>query len=104
MRDRPAEGRESISREPVHVLVVSSGFVSGSRSLPSEEVDRAFGMPIGKLRNRAGIKSLAYAADSENELTLGAMAAEEALRAGSCGAQELHWIIVTSETHHDYPS
>jgi hypothetical protein len=61
MRDRPTEGRESISRKPVHVMVVSSGFVSGSRSLPSEEVDRAFGMPVGKLRNRAGIESLAYA-------------------------------------------
>src|SRR5438445_5213340 len=104
MRDRPAEGRESISREPVHVLVVSSGFVSGSRSLPSEEVDRAFGMPVGKLRNRAGIESLAYASEGETELTLGAKVAQEALRGTSCGAQDLDWIIATSETHHDYPS
>jgi 3-oxoacyl-[acyl-carrier-protein] synthase III len=29
---------------------------------------------------------------------------EEALRSGSCGAQELDWIIATSETHHDYPA
>jgi 3-oxoacyl-[acyl-carrier-protein] synthase-3 len=76
----------------------------GSQRIPSEEVDRAYGMPIGKLRNRAGIESLAYAAEGETELTLGARAAEEALRAASCGAGELDWIIATSETHHSVPS
>jgi hypothetical protein len=34
----------------------------------------------------------------ETELTLGAKVAEEALRASSGGAQELDWIIATSET------
>lgn len=86
------------------VLVTASSSVQGSRLVPSEEVDRAFGMPIGKLRNRAGIESLAYAAEGESELTLGAKAAEEALRAASCGAQELDWIVASSETHHNYPS
>jgi 3-oxoacyl-[acyl-carrier-protein] synthase III len=86
------------------VSVISSAAVTGSRVIPSEEVDRAFGMPAGKLRGRAGIESLAYAADGENEVTLGAKAAQEALHAASCGAQQLDWIIATSETHHDYPS
>src|SRR5260370_26308895 len=76
----------------------------GSRVIPSEHVDRALGWPAGKLRGRAGIESLAYAADGENEVTLGARAAQEALHAASCGAQQLDWIIATSETHHDYPS
>src|SRR5439155_24784211 len=67
-------------------------------------VDRAFGMPVGKLRSRAGIESLAYVAEDENELTLAAKAAQEALRAASCGPQQVDWIVVTSETHHDYPS
>jgi 3-oxoacyl-[acyl-carrier-protein] synthase-3 len=61
-------------------------------------------MPAGKLRSRAGIESLAYAAEGENELTLAATATQEALRAASCGPQELNWIVATSETHHDYPS
>lgn len=90
--------------EPVQTYIVSSGFLVGSRVVSSEEVNRAFSMPIGKLRKRAGIESLAYAAEGENELTLGARAAEEALRAASCLAQELDWIIATSETHHDYPA
>lgn len=91
---------------PVSVLsaiLAGSSSALGSRVVPSEEVDRAFGMPIGKLRNRAGIESVAYAGEDETEVTLGARAGEEALRAASCGAQGLDWIITTSETHHDYP-
>ena len=86
------------------VSLTSSAAVTGSRVIPSEEIDRAFGMPIGKLRHRAGIESVAQAADGENELTLGARAAEEALRTAGCAARELGWIIATSETHHNYPS
>src|SRR5258708_2114298 len=104
MPQRPAGDRENQLTNEVEVSVISSAAVAGSRVIPSEEVDRAFGMPAGKLRRRAGIESLAYVAESENELTLAATAAEEALRAASCGAQELDWIVATSETHHDYPS
>src|SRR5467141_2369691 len=86
------------------VVITASSSAVGSRVIPSEDVDRAFGMPAGKLRSRAGIESLAYVAESENELTLAAKAAQEALRAASCGTQELDWIVTTSETHHDYPS
>ena len=85
-------------------VVVASSSAHGSRVISSEEVDRAFGMPVGKLRNRAGIESLAYASEGETELTLGAKVAQEALRGASCGAQELDWIIATSETHLEYPS
>jgi len=95
---------QRISSSPAQAVLIGSSAVPGSRLLPSEEVDRAFGMPAGKLRSRAGIESLAYVAEGENELTLAAAAAQEALRAASCGAQELDWLIATSETHHDYPS
>jgi 3-oxoacyl-[acyl-carrier-protein] synthase-3 len=104
MTQRPAEGRENSLTGPTIVSVSSSAAVTGSLVIPSEDVDRAFGMPVGKLRGRAGIESLAYAAEGESELTLGARAAQEALRAAACGAQQLDWIIATSETHHDYPS
>jgi 3-oxoacyl-[acyl-carrier-protein] synthase III len=86
------------------ILVRSSAAATGSHIIPSEDVDRAFGMPVGKLRGRAGIESVAYAAEGESELTLGTRAAQEALRAASCSAQQLDWIIATSETHHGYPS
>ena len=103
MSVRTAAAKEIDSRALGNAFVVSSGFLTGCRVVASEEVDRAFGMPIGKLRNRAGIESVAYAAEDETEMTLGARAGEEALRAASCGAQGLDWIIATSETHHDYP-
>jgi 3-oxoacyl-[acyl-carrier-protein] synthase-3 len=89
---------------PTSVIIASSCAAVGSHTVPSEEIDRAFGMPPGKLRLRAGIESLAYAAENETELTLGARAAQQALRTAACGAQELDWIIATSETQRGYPS
>src|SRR5438445_11844681 len=102
---QPAPGNRERKLTNIHgVSVISSAAANGSRVIPSEDVDRAFGMPVGKLRSRAGIESLAYVAEDENELTLAAKAAQEALRAAACGAQQLDWIVATSETHHDYPS
>jgi 3-oxoacyl-[acyl-carrier-protein] synthase III len=97
----PVAGRD---RTQLSSALVSSGAAVGSRTVSSEEIDRAFGMPPGKLRLRAGIESLVYAAENENELTLGARAAHQSLRSVACGAQELDWIIATSETHRGYPS
>jgi 3-oxoacyl-[acyl-carrier-protein] synthase III len=76
----------------------------GARRVLSEEVDRAFGMPIGKLRSRAGIESVSYAAEGETELTLGAQALQRALEVAGCQAEEIDWIIASSETHVGYPS
>src|SRR5713226_8743424 len=103
VRPEKADMRDTAAID-TRVVITASSASMGSRVIPSEEVDRAFGMPVGKLRVRAGIESLAYAAEGENELALGARAAQEALRAASCGPQQLDWIIATSETHHDYPS
>jgi 3-oxoacyl-[acyl-carrier-protein] synthase-3 len=100
-RDAPPQ---LVSKSFSPAVITGTSAALGSRLLPSEEVDRAFGMPVGKLRDRAGIESLAYAADGETELTLGARAAQEALRAAACGAHQLDCIIASSETHHDYPS
>jgi 3-oxoacyl-[acyl-carrier-protein] synthase-3 len=86
------------------VVISGSGLAVGSRVIPSDEVDRAFGMPVGKLRNRAGIESLAYASASETEVTLGAQAANAALEAAACPVSEIDSIVATSETHHLYPS
>ena len=102
VRGKFSEARHA--RTPAYVILRSSCAVVGSRTIPSDEIDRAFGMPEGKLRLRAGIESLAYAAEGEDELTLGVRAAQQSLHAAACGAQELDWIIATSETHRDYPS
>jgi 3-oxoacyl-[acyl-carrier-protein] synthase III len=86
------------------VSILASGFATGACLVPSEEVDRAFGMPIGKLRDRAGIESLRYASESEDETSLAREALQAALLDAKCASQEIDWLIATSETHHDHPS
>jgi len=84
-------------------FLVSSNVVFGAKTVPSEEVDAAFGMPVGKLRTRAGILSVAHASQGEAEVTLGARAAEGALRAAGAAAGEIDWILAATETHHAVP-
>lgn len=102
--DQQPMDRQQSAEQQTSVFLAGSAFVAGSRTLPSEEVDRAFGMPIGKLRTRAGIESVAYASEDETEVTLGSHAAREALGASDCAAEEIDSIVATSETHHVYPS
>jgi 3-oxoacyl-[acyl-carrier-protein] synthase III len=87
-----------------NVYVLGSASAFGSRLVPSEEVDHAFGMPAGKLKSRAGIQSFAHAAENEDEGSLGAQACETVLRNAGEKPEELDWILAASETHHAYPS
>ena len=84
--------------------ITGSAAVFGARQIPSEEIDRAFGMPAGKLRERAGIDSVAYVSEGEAEIHLAARAARNALKNGDCPAPSIDWLIATSETHRGYPS
>src|SRR5882762_1119745 len=52
------DSSRGIAQTPALAVIAASSFTVGSRVIPSEEVDRAFGMPAGKLRSRAGIESL----------------------------------------------
>src|SRR6202008_2528499 len=63
---------QKTSRSLAQVVLTGSSPVLGWLGLPSKEVERSFAMPGGKMRNRGGIESVAYAADGENEVTLGA--------------------------------
>jgi 3-oxoacyl-[acyl-carrier-protein] synthase III len=87
-----------------HVYVLGSASAFGSRVVPSEEVDHAFGMPAGKLKTRAGIQSFVHAAENEDEATLGVQACRQVLRSTGDKPEELDWILAASETHHAYPS
>src|SRR6202162_3998315 len=104
MAEEQFENRQRNVARQSCVFLAGSAFVTGSRTLPSEDVDRAFGMPIGKLRKRAGIESLAYAAEGECEVRLGGRTVRQALDAAGCAPQEIDWIVATTETHHVYPS
>ncbi len=86
------------------VYVIGSASAFGSRVVPSEEVDHAFGMPAGKLRSRAGIVSVAHVSKDEDELTLGAQSCLQLLRDTGEDKENLDCILAASETHHAYPS
>jgi 3-oxoacyl-[acyl-carrier-protein] synthase-3 len=86
------------------IYLSASASALGSRRVPSEDVDLAYGMPIGKLRKRAGIESFAYASDDENEVSLGEQACREALQQAHEETQNIDWILAASETHHAFPS
>ena len=101
---RRAARKLFMSNRPINAFLRFSGVAFGSRSIPSEEIDAAFGMPVGKLRHRAGIISVAYAAGEETEVSLAAKAADSVLRNAGISAHALDWIIATSETHHAFPS
>ena len=90
--------------KPADVYIIGSNSAFGSRVVASEEVDQAFGMPPGKLKKRAGIHSLAYAGEHENESTLGAHAASQLLELAGEEAKNIDWIVAASETYHVYPS
>ena len=87
-----------------HAYVLGSASAFGSRLVPSEDVDHAFGMPTGKLKTRAGIHSFAHAAENEDEATLGEQACRQVLRNTGETPEDLDWILAASETHHAYPS
>jgi 3-oxoacyl-[acyl-carrier-protein] synthase-3 len=106
MSSNPNLSAEKKSSGVVRDGVAITGWAAalGARRVLSEEVDRAFGMPIGKLRSRAGIESVSYAVEGETELTLGAQAMQRALDVAGWQAKEIDWVIASSETHVAYPS
>ena len=95
-------GVPALTATDVYVLGSASAF--GSRVVPSEDVDHAFGMPAGKLKSRAGILSLAHASEGEDEGTLGAQACNQVLQDTGEETANLDCLIAASETHHAYPS
>ncbi len=89
---------------PADVYLIGSNSAFGCRVVASEDVDQAFGMPTGKLRNRAGIHSLAYAGEHEDEISLGVDAAIGLLNRSGEDAKNIDWVLAASETYHAYPS
>jgi len=85
-------------------VIASSAAVFGSLSIPSLTIDRQFGMEPGKLRNRAGIRSVSHAAPNESEVSLGMRAAIGAFESAKIAPDACDWVFASSETHHTFPS
>jgi len=67
-------------------------------------VEEEFGLSPGRIRERAGIESVARIAPGENELTIATLAAESALKRGGAASSEIDWIVASSETMVAHPS
>lgn len=84
--------------------ITGSATAFGSLTVPSEKIDSAFSMEIGKLRKRAGLLALSLASPGETELTLAKAAAETVIQRAGIDRANLDWILATSETHRSFPS
>jgi len=80
------------------------GWAVGRECVEVARVEKEFGLSPGRIRERAGIESVARVMPGENELTLGGAAAESALEMGGAKREEIDWIVASSETMLTQPS
>ncbi len=84
--------------------VTGWGEALGAHCVAIAEVEREFKLAPGKIARGAGIESIARVGRGEDEVTLGARAAEAALHRAGVGISELDCVLATSETYERYPS
>lgn len=84
-------------------MLTGWGRATGQQSVPVAEVERAFGLPSGKLASGAGIVSVARAVAGEDEATLGVAACSAALRVAGLALSDMDLLIATSETCGGFP-
>jgi len=80
------------------------GFALGSARVASGKIEEEFDLPKGTLKDRAGIDSVCRASASECEISLATAAAQQALEVAGVSAQDLDWIVTTTETLLGFPS
>jgi 3-oxoacyl-[acyl-carrier-protein] synthase-3 len=76
----------------------------GSRTIPVQHLEAEFGLPDGKLRTAAGIESVTRVAPGQDEASLGAAAADQALAQAGLTIGEVDCLVATTETLVGYPS
>jgi 3-oxoacyl-[acyl-carrier-protein] synthase-3 len=87
-----------------HAGIVGWGSALGSESISIARVETEFGCSIGKLRDRAGIETIRRVSAGEDEIALGRLAAQTALKSAGISARALNYIVGTSETFLGLPS
>ena len=100
-REQESQGRGDRDRS---VSLTGWGFALGSKIVTAASVDEECGLPAGTMMDRAGIESVARAAEGENEITLGVKAAELALEKAGLGPEVIDVLLGTSATSIGFPS
>jgi 3-oxoacyl-[acyl-carrier-protein] synthase-3 len=86
------------------VSIAGWGHCVGAEMVPAAAVEKEHGLPADTILRRAGIESVARAARDENELELGARAADAALKRAGVDVSQVDCLVVTTETFQGLPS
>lgn len=100
--ERPG-ARDEATRD-VQASVAGWGYSLGSRRVDAAEIEQECGLPAGTIVDRAGIRSVSRADLKEDEVTLGAKAAEQALNSAEVDPEAVDVLVVTSATSLGFPS
>ncbi len=84
--------------------VTGWGAVLGSMTVPSARIEEACGLPANTMVGRAGIGSVAHAAEDDNEIALGAKAAGFALEKAGVELETIDVLVGISTTSVGFPS
>jgi len=106
-RREKAEGAEGGNVQPATGALVSFagwGHAVGAERVPAAAVEKEHGLPADTILRRAGIESVARAAQGENELELAVRAAVLALERAGSRAEQVECLVVTTETFQGLPS
>lgn len=96
------EAADAADRGDVRVL--GWGRAAGTAQISVEQIEREFGLSAGRLRERAGMETVARVDPGEDEISLAMRAAEDALEKSKVEIEDIDWIVAASETFLAYPS
>lgn len=100
---KPGAREEREARRQTAAVVGWAGTV-GSNHVCAAALESEFSLPAGKISRRAGIESVSRAASNEDEVAMGARAADAALARAGAGISQIDWLLATSETFLGFPS
>src|SRR5580658_124980 len=90
---RALKEEEIIRNQQISLEILGTGECVPSRRVHSEELDLQMGKPLGWTLKHTGVESRAFTADGEDVVSMGAMAAKQALKNADIEARDLDAII-----------
>lgn len=86
------------------VVIRGWGYALGSVTVDADQIEHELHLPPHKIRDGAGIRSLRFAASTEDELILGQRAADIALEMAEVAVEKIDLLVTTSTTFLALPS
>ena len=90
---RALKEEEIIGHQQISLEILGTGECVPSRRVHSEQLDLQLGKPLGWTLRHTGVESRAFADAGEDAVSMGAMAAKQALKNADVDGRELDAII-----------